>query len=94
MQCAKCGHDNVPQAKFCAKCGGPLLVAGEASPVSDGLKIGISIASVVMPIIGIIMGIIYVAKPNPSKKAVGKLWLIAAGVGILLWVILRATHSG
>lgn len=49
-------------------------------PVSDGMKWGIAILSAFVPLVGIIMGIIYLNDANPSKKAAGKLWLI---VGIV-----------
>jgi hypothetical protein len=88
MQCANCEHENLPQAKFCAKCGRPFLAAGEASLVSNGLKIGMSIVSFLIPPIGMTAGIIFIADPNPSKKAAGAIWLIVAVLGIVTWSIL------
>lgn len=32
MQCSQCGHDNLPQAKFCAKCGAPVAASRVSSP--------------------------------------------------------------
>lgn len=40
-QCPKCGHTNRPDAKFCAKCGGTLTLAGpsvSAAEVADKAK--------------------------------------------------------
>jgi TIR domain len=53
-------------------------VVGLAPAVSKGLKIGICIASVLNPILGVVMGILYMKDANPEKKAVGKLWLIVS----------------
>src|SRR5947207_3336589 len=67
---------------------------GQASQpaVSPGLKVGICIASVPMPIIGMVMGIMYMADANPEKKAAGKLWLlIACGVMLLYCMIWLAS---
>jgi hypothetical protein len=60
---------------------------GEASPVSDGLKIGIAILSFLVPLVGLIMGLIYLNDSHPDKKAAGKLWLTCAGVMIGLNVL-------
>jgi drug/metabolite transporter (DMT)-like permease len=54
------------------------------SPVSDGMKIGIAILSFFIPIVGIIMGLIYMNDAHPDKKAAGKLWLIVGGIMIVL----------
>jgi tetrahydromethanopterin S-methyltransferase subunit G len=49
------------------------------SPVSDGMKIGIAIGSFFVPLLGLIMGLIYINDSHPDKKAAGKLWLIVSG---------------
>lgn len=84
MQCAKCQFENPPEAKFCGKCGETLKPAAPPLPdagVSQELKIGILIGSVFLPLVGIVMGAIYLNDPNPDKKKVGRLWLYA-GLGI------------
>ena len=92
MKCSQCGHENLSQAKFCAKCGAPITAAAaEPTPsvpataasgaVSKELKIGIIVGTVLIPLLGIIMGLIYMNDPNPEKKAVGKLWLYV-GIGM------------
>ena len=88
MQCPKCGFDNLPEAKFCGRCGETLKApvpppppnGGEA--VSQGLKVGILVGSIFIPLLGIIMGAIYMNDPNPEKKKVGRLWLYV-GLGAL-----------
>src|SRR5436305_14751099 len=52
--------------------------AGTGEVVSSGKKWGISILSVFIPLVGIIMGIIYMSDANPEKKSAGKLWLIVS----------------
>ena len=82
MQCAKCGLENPADAKFCGRCGEtmPVLTGGET--VSQGLKTGIIIASIFMPLVGFIMGAIYMNEANLEKKKVGRLWLYV-GIGVL-----------
>jgi hypothetical protein len=58
------------------------------------MKIGISIGSIIVPLLGIIMGGIYMADANPEKKAVGKLWLLI-GVGVVvLYCLFALANSG
>ena len=59
---------------------GPIIdVENNSEVVSNGLKYGILGASLLIPFIGLVMGIIYLAKgENEDKKATGKLWLIAS----------------
>lgn len=87
MKCSQCGHENLPQAKFCAKCGAELPSVAPVQPtpsVSKELKIGIIVGTVFIPLLGIIMGLIYMNDPNPEKKAVGKLWLyVGLGMTVL-----------
>jgi hypothetical protein len=56
----------------------------EPSPVSGGMKVGIAILSFFVPLVGLIMGLIYMNDEHPDKKAAGKLWLLCAGIMISL----------
>ena len=56
--------------------------------VSPGLKMGIGIGSVLLPLIGFIMGIVYMVDANPEKKAVGKFWLLMACGGMVLYCLI------
>ena len=58
--------------------------------VSSGLKTGMIVASIVLPIVGIIMGIVFLLDPNPEKKAAGKLWLIIGIIAGVVWAVLFA----
>lgn len=96
MFCSSCAHKNVDEAKFCAKCGASLRPQPEASPiplshqpetaaaVSNGMKWGIAAGTIILPILGIIMGIIYLRDANLEKKAAGKLWL---WIGIVMGIL-------
>ena len=56
--------------------------------VSDALKWGIVAASVLIPLVGIIMGIVYLASgDSEEKKSTGRLWLIAGLVIGVFWVL-------
>jgi len=106
MRCAKCGHVNPAEAKFCGKCANRLAAAeppvstgsgGHPShadeAVSDGLKIGVIVGSLIIPLLGIIMGIIYMKERSPAKQAVGKTWLWV-GVGALAVYCVCSLASG
>jgi len=55
--------------------------------VSGGMKIGVILGSLFFPIVGIIMGIIFLNDSNPAKKEVGKTWLWVGVVFGVLWFI-------
>jgi hypothetical protein len=104
MRCPNCGQENPPQAKFCGKCASRLVQpSAPAAPVaypppagddvSQGLKIGVLIGTLFVPLLGIIMGIIYMREPNQSKQAAGKLWLWV-GVGVVAAYCICMVASG
>ncbi len=55
--------------------------------VSGGMKIGVILGTLFFPIVGIIMGIIFLNDSNPAKKEVGKTWLWLGVVFGVLWFI-------
>jgi len=60
--------------------------------VSMALKIGVSIATLLIPFIGLIMGIIYLKdKTDESRRAAGKLWLT---IGIISAIFNALIMSG
>jgi len=91
MQCSKCNFENPGDAKFCGKCGEPLKApapmpsAGQAVP--QMLKIGILVGSIFIPLLGIIMGAIYLNDPDSEKKKVGKLWLLVSLAIMVGWCV-------
>ncbi len=95
MYCPKCGAENPENAKFCGSCGSTMVIerntgtqlnaAHNFQPkntqaVSKEFKIVITIVSIVIPLVGIIMGWIYMTNADPEKKKVGRLWLYV-GIG-------------
>jgi hypothetical protein len=96
MRCPKCDQENPAEAKFCGKCATRLPSAEPPIPspfvspasnngeVSQGLKVGIIVGTIFLPLLGIIMGLIYMNDPNLSKKAAGKTWL-KVGIGVMVF---------
>lgn len=58
--------------------------------ISSGMKILFYILSLIIPLAGFIIGIIYYSKGDPESKHVGKICIILAVVGILATVGLAA----
>lgn len=100
MFCPECGTENPDVAKFCGNCrhelngssNEPILnhsddvveIDNGQPAVTDGMKYGILAASVFIPFVGLIMGIIYMAQnDSEEKKDVGKLWLFGS-LGIMV----------
>lgn len=107
MFCPKCGTSNPDEAKFCGKCSAPIQQPGPgpqpqppppalpgSKGVSQGMKIGISIGTIVIPLLGLIMGAIYMADANREKKSAGKLWLLIGAGMILLYCLIALSSSG
>lgn len=102
--CGKCGRPmpaaaaaEPPKANPTSRAFAPVGAATQQTTphgVSDGLKWGVAIGSVLIPIIGLVMGIIYLNDANPEKKAVAKVWFIAAGIGFLFYMLIQCSQSG
>jgi len=101
MFCPKCGQQNPDEAKFCGKCGATVSIAAAPPPqpaysapgvssgaVSPMLKNGMIIASIILPIVGIVAGVMFLLDANPEKKAAGKLWLIIGIVFAVIWAVI------
>ena len=98
MFCPSCGQSNPDEAKFCGKCGAAIAVAATPNPahvepgaakdsavVSQTMKTWMLVASIVLPVVGIVVGIVYLLDANPEKKESGKLWLIVGIVAAVIW---------
>jgi hypothetical protein len=105
MFCPKCGSLNPDDARFCGNCSAQLATKPPPEPapkaeeiidvtrdgvdVSPALKYGLGIAAFLIPIIGLVMGIIYLSQgETESKKDVGKFWLIASAAGFIFYLAL------
>lgn len=104
MYCPACGEKNPDDARFCGSCSerleAPVVetpadddtaaidVGDSTETVSNGLKYGILGASLLIPLIGLVMGMLYLLRgETEDKKATGKLWLIASGIIVLLYML-------
>lgn len=56
--------------------------------VSRGFNIAIIIGTLILPIIGVIVGFTYLRKEHPEAKKAGKNWLILGGIMIVVNIIL------
>ena len=100
MYCPSCAAENPDGAAFCGSCGKPMPGAQPVPPtespatpkqVTDATKYGVIAASLIIPLIGIGMGLFYLQSDNSARKDVGKLWL---GTGIGLTVLYFIMFEG
>lgn len=66
--------------------------SSDVKVVSNGFYIGVMIATVIFPIIGIIMGFTYLRKVHPSARKAGKSWLIVGSAIILAQVVVLSMN--
>ncbi|MEJ2200423.1 MAG: zinc-ribbon domain-containing protein [Desulfuromonadaceae bacterium] len=100
MFCSKCGKQIPDDSTFCPFCGNstayqdPVKIQESLSQptqeVSLVLNVGIVIATMFIPLVGLIMGLIYIKKPSPAKKKAGKVWLWVALGAFILNILLIA----
>lgn len=55
--------------------------------VSKGMRVGITIVSLFLPLIGIVWGIVYMTSQNQEKKSVGLFWLLWSLFSTVLYIV-------
>jgi len=92
--CVSCGRSIQSDANVCPYCGHDYrtqwMRPQVVEPISTGMKILFYILSLIVPLVGFIIGIIYYSKQDPESRHVGKICIVLAVVGILATVGLAA----
>jgi hypothetical protein len=87
-QCVSCGRSIPWTANVCPYCGHDYRVSTYNHPqqetLSGGMRALVYILSFLIPLAGIIIGIVFYVKPDPEMKRVGKNCIIIA---IVVWAI-------
>lgn len=97
--CPSCGRSIQFDANVCPYCGHDFRWSASprrSEPISDTMRIVLYLVSALLaPIAGIIIGIIFIMKPEPDYKHVGKMCLIISlVVGVLIPVIVMILFFG
>ena len=80
--CPFCGEELVDNAKFCKNCGKNVESYGKSHTLATVLGF---IFSILIPLIGIIIGIyLYTRKDSPKAKRYGLLVIV---LGVVVWII-------
>jgi hypothetical protein len=96
MQCPNCGFERGTSFSLCSGCGskvpsGVAVVRPRDAACTARLKWGVLAATIVVPLVGIVMGGIFVVDARTEQRALGRLWLIAGVVVTLAdlaaWVL-------
>ena len=94
--CPNCGEKIDAKAEICPKCGvrvAPLLKDLKESP-QGGARILLYIISLFIPIIGIIVGVIYLMKPSQDAHNFGVGCLIISILPIVLIILVLVLSAG
>jgi uncharacterized membrane protein YvbJ len=93
--CGKCGAPLPAGAPSQASSSGygisPASAAGDASSaIAPNVKVLGTIGAIVIPFLGIVLGIVFMNDPHPAKKSLGRRWLFL-GIGmIFVWGLIGA----
>lgn len=93
MFCSKCGKTIPDDSVFCPECGASIgeqqasVTESAGKEVSNEMNIAIIVASIFIPLVGLIMGIIYMNDKDIKKQKTGKVWLWV-GIGMVIFWIL------
>ncbi len=82
MYCSKCGKELLDEAVICPNCGCP--TQNYKNAVEDKTSIWLCLLSVVIPVAGVVLGIVYLCG---GKKASGKNYLLCAVASRLLFIL-------
>ncbi len=87
-KCVSCGRTIPWDANVCPHCGHDFTAPVYQIPVMSGVGLGLRvlfyIVSALIPIAGIVIGIVYLAKPDPESKRVGK---ICIAISVIAWAL-------
>jgi zinc ribbon protein len=66
--------------------------SGSAEEVTTAMNVGVIVGSLILPLIGLIMGGIYLMDASPAKKKAGRTWLIVGVGAAVFWVLVLASY--
>lgn len=88
MYCKNCGSEIDDKAVICIKCGAPTGI--NSSPIvtsNEPASTGLKIISLLIPLVGLILYLVYNEKEPIKAKECGKFALIGTAIGVGLWII-------
>lgn len=83
--CSNCGEKIDSKAKIRPKCGVPIALLTAGNVPTSGIRVLIYTLSILLPLVGIIIGVIYWTKPNADKKAFGKACVSLSLIMVAIW---------
>jgi hypothetical protein len=91
VRCPRCGRVQAPDFILCPYCGhGSVgaLAPPESEDFGQGSKIVLYLLSLIVPIVGIIFGLVFMTNPKPEYKHVGRVMILLGIVPSLVSVAL------
>lgn len=85
IKCSECSIEVSDKAANCPKCGNPM--ATQSKPVTKEDYAKYIILGLLLPVVGIIIGIVYMAKPIKEEKKMGESVLCYSILFLILWSI-------
>lgn len=85
--CQNCGSQIDAKAEICPKCGVKVALPETQAP-TGGVQIFLYLIAFFIPIIGIIIGIIYITRPNKDAQNIGMGCLVLSIISAIMGIIL------
>ena len=96
MTCPNCGFASERVFNRCTGCGLPVpsgvaVVRRDPAAVTSGVRWGVLVATILLPPIGIALGIHYSLDPRAPQQELGRTWLATGVVFAVAYALLIAT---
>jgi len=89
--CVGCGRTIAWDANVCPYCGrdyrAQMMMPQGQPTLSDGVKVILYVISFLIWFVGIIIGAVYYTKPDAESKEFGRMCLLLAAMGAILWAV-------
>lgn len=85
MFCSKCGVSIPEDSLFCPECGEETALTSDES---GGISIALLVLSILIPIAGLVIGLVFRRNPSPAKRKAGRVYLWTAITAFVLGIIM------